>query len=116
MASGLCCLAALPTSRIRRALEWMPLIAIGQFSYSLYLVHAPMLAAAWVFFVKPLGLPSGAGLALMVFVVMPATVAASYGFHRAVERPFMRYRSWGELRAAFIAQRPALVCWLPDGR
>ena len=49
MASGLCCLAALPTSRIRRALEWMPLVAIGQFSYSLYLVHAPMLAAAWVF-------------------------------------------------------------------
>ena len=115
MASGLCCLAALPTSRTRRALEWVPLVAIGQFSYSLYLVHAPFLAAVWVFFVKPLGLVSGAGLALMVFVVMPATVAAT-GSIGLVERPFMRYRSWGELRAAFSAQRPALVRWLPDGR
>jgi len=86
VASGLCCQAALPTSRTRRALEWVPLVAIGQFSFSLYLVHASLLAAVWVFFVKPLGLPSGAGLALMVFVVMPATVAATGSIGRSSDR------------------------------
>ena len=115
VASGLCCLAALPTSRTRRALEWVPLVAIGQFSVLVVPRPCTLFGCGLVFFVKPLGLASGAGLAPMVFVVMPATVAAT-GFYRAVERPFMRYRSWGELRAAFSAQRPALVRWLPDGR
>ena len=86
VASGLCCQAALPASRTRRALEWVPLVAIGQFSFSLYLVHAPLLAAVWVFFVKPVGLASGAGLALMVFVVMPATVAATGSIGRSSDR------------------------------
>jgi peptidoglycan/LPS O-acetylase OafA/YrhL len=64
----------------------VPLVAIGQFSFSLYLVHAPLLAAVWVFFVKPVGLASGAGLALMVFVVMPATVAATGSIGRSSDR------------------------------
>jgi len=64
----------------------VPLVAIGQFSFSLYLVHAPLLAAVWVFFVKPVGLASGAGLALMVSVVMLATVAATGSIGRSRDR------------------------------
>jgi peptidoglycan/LPS O-acetylase OafA/YrhL len=95
------------TSRTRRALEWRPLVSVGRFSYSLYLVHAPLLLLAWVFVVEPLDLPSGAALATMVGVVAPVIVAVSYGFHIAVERPFLEHRSWSELRTAWARRRPA---------
>jgi len=105
VATGLAYLTARPTSRLRRTLEWRPFMAVGRFSYSLYLLHAPLLIVAWVFLVKPLGLAPGAAFALMAVLVVPAIVAASYGFHRAVELPFMEYRSWAELRAAWTAHR-----------
>jgi len=104
VASGLAYLTVRPTSRLRRSLEWRPFIAVGRFSYSLYLLHAPLLIAAWVFLVKVLHLASGEAFALMAVLVVPAIVAASYGFHRAIELPFMEHRSWAELRADWAAR------------
>jgi peptidoglycan/LPS O-acetylase OafA/YrhL len=95
------------TSRTRRALEWRPLVSRGRFSYTLYLVHAPLLLLLWVYVVEPRDLPSGAALATMIGVVAPVVVVASYGFHVAVERPFLEHRSWGELRIAWSRRRPA---------
>jgi peptidoglycan/LPS O-acetylase OafA/YrhL len=95
------------TSRTRRALERKPLLSIGRFSYSLYLVHAPLILLAWMFVVEPLDLPSGADLALMMGVVVPLIVAVSYGFYLAVERPFLEHRSWRELRGTWARRRPA---------
>ena len=95
------------TSRTRRALEHKPLLSVGRFSYSLYLIHAPVLLLAWVFMIEPLDLPSGAKLALMIGVVVPVIIAASYGFHVAVERPFIEQRSWAELRRHWERRRPA---------
>jgi peptidoglycan/LPS O-acetylase OafA/YrhL len=95
------------TSRTRRALEWRPLLSVGRFSYSLYLVHAPLLILAWVYVVGPLDLPSGAKLAMMMGLVVPAVVAVSYGFFVAVERPFLEHRSWAELRTLWARHRPA---------
>jgi hypothetical protein len=71
------------------------------------LVHAPLLLLAWVFLVEPLDLPSGAALATMVGVVVPVIVAVSYGFHMAVERPFLEHRSWSALRSTWARRRPA---------
>jgi hypothetical protein len=34
-------------------------------------------------------------------------IAASYGFHVAVERPFIEHRSWAELRRQWARRRPA---------
>jgi peptidoglycan/LPS O-acetylase OafA/YrhL len=106
-ACGLAFATRAVTSRTRRALEWRPLVSLGQFSYSLYLVHAPLVLLAWFFVVEPLDLPSGAALATMVGVVWPVIVVASYWFHVAVERPFLEHRSWGELRTAWSRRRPA---------
>jgi peptidoglycan/LPS O-acetylase OafA/YrhL len=105
-----CCLAyatGAATSRTRRALEHKPLLSVGRFSYSLYLIHAPVLLVAWVFVVEPLDLSSGAKLAVMIGVVVPAIIAASYGFHVAVERPFIEHRSGAELRKHWARRRPA---------
>ena len=105
-----CCLAfavRVATGRTRRALERKPLLSIGRFSYSLYLVHAPLILLAWTFVVEPLDLPSGANLAVMMLVVVPVIVAVSHGFYLAVERPFLEHRSWGELRGTWARRRPA---------
>ena len=105
-----CCLAyatGAATSRTRHLLEHKPLLSVGRFSYSLYLVHAPLLLVAWVFVVEPLDMPAGADLATMMGVVVPLIIAASYAFHVAVERPFIEHRSWADLRTHRARRRPA---------
>jgi peptidoglycan/LPS O-acetylase OafA/YrhL len=105
-----CCLAfavRVATGRTRRTLGWAPLQHIGRFSYSLYLVHAPLVILAWVYVFGPLDLASGIKLLLMLGVVVPAIVGVSYGFFQLVERPFLEHRSWGELRGAWRRRRPA---------
>jgi peptidoglycan/LPS O-acetylase OafA/YrhL len=105
-----CCLAFVVLaagSRTRRAFEWTPLQRIGRFSYSLYLVHAPLLLLAWVYVVEPLDVPSGAKLAAMLGLVLPVVVGLSYGFFLMVERPFLEHRSWGELRTLWARRQPA---------
>ena len=81
--------------------------SVGRFSYSLYLVHAPLILLAWMFVVEPLDLPSGAKLAVMIGMVVPLIVVVSYGFFMAVERPFLEHRSWRELRGSWARRRPA---------
>jgi peptidoglycan/LPS O-acetylase OafA/YrhL len=105
-----CCLAFLVrmnSSHTRRLFEWGPLHHAGRFSYSLYLVHAPLVILAWVYVVGPLHVASGVKLALMLGLVVPAIVAASYGFFLLVERPFLEHRSWGEMRTVWERRRPA---------
>jgi peptidoglycan/LPS O-acetylase OafA/YrhL len=105
-----CCLAFVTraaTSRTRRAFEWRPLQRIGRYSYSLYLVHAPLLLLAWVYVVEPLDVPSGAKLAAMLGIVLPGIVLVSHAFFLVVERPFLEHRSWGELRAVWGRRKPA---------
>jgi len=71
-----------------RVLERPSLVGLGRFSYSLYLMHAPVLALFYV-------LARGVGLgpvAIQVFILglaLPATVAFTYLFHLAFERPFL---------------------------
>jgi peptidoglycan/LPS O-acetylase OafA/YrhL len=73
-AAGL--LAGMATGRyvlLRRLLEWKPLVRIGIFSYSLYLIHAPLLEVAGV----------------LCFVAEPVIVLAAFLFFLVCERPFM---------------------------
>ncbi|HYP91149.1 MAG TPA: hypothetical protein VEQ59_23450, partial [Polyangiaceae bacterium] len=66
-----------------------PLVALGHFSYSLYLSHLPVLALCYLALRAAgvsgppflLGMTLGAGLASLV---------VAHGFHLLVERPFMR--------------------------
>lgn len=78
--------------RLRSALDWKPLVAVGLFSYSLYLIHAPLEQVLWQYAIDPMGLSQGAQLALMIAVGLPVVVACAYVFYRAVERPSMTMR------------------------
>jgi peptidoglycan/LPS O-acetylase OafA/YrhL len=74
-------------SRVLRA-PW--LVALGRFSYSLYLMHAPCLHLVWLG-LRTLRLSPEATFVLLVLLGGPISIAVSYGFHRAFELPFMNH-------------------------
>lgn len=77
------------TGRVHRGLSWKPLARLGVFSYSLYLVHAPLLQAIWLLLVEPFELSQGAALTVMWAVAAPLIIGLAYLFHVVAERPFM---------------------------
>jgi peptidoglycan/LPS O-acetylase OafA/YrhL len=71
-----------------RILESRPLVMLGTFSYSLYLVHYPF--QAWAsYFLTDCQFSPDHRLLLMISGVTPVILIAAYGFHLAFERPFM---------------------------
>lgn len=80
-----------PSSRLRRLFEARPLVAIGGYSYSLYLVHIPILAAL-NHAIEQSGL-SGRSAASAFFVLVCVGVTVSLLFARQFARWFeRRYR------------------------
>jgi peptidoglycan/LPS O-acetylase OafA/YrhL len=76
-----------------KILGWRPLAWIGTFSYSLYLVHSffQVAAARWILSsnVGDLANSHGKMAVVMIFLVTPVAIAASYSFHIIFERPFV---------------------------
>jgi peptidoglycan/LPS O-acetylase OafA/YrhL len=94
-AGAACLLAALSgpgRGAVKDFLQEDPVVRTGHFSYSIYLMHAPVLLVGWWYLVEPLGWTRNASFALMILVVAPAAVVFSYGFYRLVERPVMNRR------------------------
>jgi peptidoglycan/LPS O-acetylase OafA/YrhL len=82
-------LALDPAGRVTRVLSAPWLVRIGSFSYSIYLVHAPLLHLSW-FALRQLGLSDDLNFVVLAVICLPLIVVASYGFHCVFERPFMR--------------------------
>ena len=83
-------LVALSTpSRFRSFLENRWLVTLGGFSFSLYLIHAPLqhLVVEQVF--ARLKTSRDLEFPLMVLVANPLIIALAYGFNRAIERRFL---------------------------
>ena len=74
---------------------------IGHFSYSLYLIHSPLLALLYLV-VRRLHLSVNGSLLVMMVVGMPISLGCAYLFYLAFEKPFLTKRS----RAA-LPQPPA---------
>jgi peptidoglycan/LPS O-acetylase OafA/YrhL len=75
--------------RVVRILEWTPLRRLGSFSYSTYLIHAPILQLCTWSFARLTGniwLQAAAAYGLFV----PLTFALAYAFHVRFERPFQQ--------------------------
>lgn len=77
-------------SLIARTFEAKPLVFIGTFSYSLYLIHAPLLQVMWQYALVPLGFERNAQFSLLMTVGLGLVLAASYGFFLLFEAPFLR--------------------------
>ena len=90
---ALACLCALGTmgggGLPIRLLGARPLAALGSFSYSLYLMHHPVLQA--VYALRPPALDGqGPTLAWLVLLGLPAIAVVAWLFSRVFERPFLR--------------------------
>jgi peptidoglycan/LPS O-acetylase OafA/YrhL len=88
-----CLLVALASARPRplvRLLETWPLRRLGSASYSLYLIHLPILVVVYDRIVRN-RIPSGnAAFLVLAAIVLPLTIFASQVFARCFERPFQR--------------------------
>lgn len=75
-----------------RLLQSRAALALGAFSYSLYLVHFPLLSLIHAF-LRPHFAPSPLGtlerLMVLYGVGVPLCLAVGYAFHLAFERPFL---------------------------
>jgi peptidoglycan/LPS O-acetylase OafA/YrhL len=101
-ACALVVMASSPGGFLRRALSAKPLVLVGTFSYSLYLIHAPLQHVLWQYAVRPLGLPSWATFALLAGVGTPVLVGISWVFYRLCEKPFIP----GQVRDKVMVTRP----------
>ena len=73
---------------LTRLLESKPLHRLGKFSYSLYLMHFPFVALGHLG-MRAMGWGAVTRMVLMLFVVVPVTMALCYAFYRFFERPFV---------------------------
>ncbi len=70
-----------------RILALSPVVMLGTFSYSLYLIHAPLVDLAGAALRDA---HAGVALSATVWgVLLVAIVALAYGFYRVLERPFL---------------------------
>ncbi|WP_240506868.1 acyltransferase family protein [Thermoactinospora rubra] len=97
-------LATMRSDRLRALFEVRFLRWTGRFSYSVYLVHAPILGIVWQFGVVPLGLSPVPAFLAIVLAGTPAIILGSWLFAQAFEEPVLRHRSWGALRAALVTR------------
>jgi peptidoglycan/LPS O-acetylase OafA/YrhL len=81
-------------------LDTRPVRSLGSFSYSLYLLHAPIVVAFAQKVVQPhiaVGVP---GFLVTLGVGVPLSLVAARLFAAVFELPFQRHKSWPALRAA----------------
>lgn len=93
---------AMAQGRIRwlaSLLALRPLALLGSFAFSLYLIHAPVLAMITAYVVQPSGLGTLESLLLLLLAGCPASIAAAYAFFLVCERPFLTIRSLRQLAA-----------------
>jgi peptidoglycan/LPS O-acetylase OafA/YrhL len=108
-------LAAIGAGRARRvgaAIDVRPIRSLGGFSYSLYLIHAPIVVAVAALVVRP---RTGQGvdtLLAMLVIAVPLALVVSRLFAAVFDLPFQRHKSW----SALLAAAKNRFRWLLGGR
>lgn len=90
---------------LRAALSWRPLVAMGEFAFSLYLVHAPILSLVSVHFIEPNGWTGDTAFWILLAVGVPLAVLMSFVFFLLFERPFLSVRTWADFVQGFDRKR-----------
>jgi peptidoglycan/LPS O-acetylase OafA/YrhL len=92
-------LAANTTSPLRdRTLGSRPLLVLGSFSYSLYLVHAPIVEGMQRWVIGPIADTRGANFVLLLAIALPVVLALAYFFFLVFEKPFLDRRDLASLK------------------
>jgi len=73
---------------VNRFLSSKPMLELGNMSYSIYLMHSPLLALGNLLLL-PLAFSAGIQATLMYLVVLPLALVISRAFHVLIERRFM---------------------------
>jgi len=81
-----------PAGISKSILQWGPLYLVGTFSYSLYLLHAPVIQIVWQLVIHPLHLSGLAGFLTLLAIAIPACIGVAWLFFLIFERPFMSSR------------------------
>lgn len=88
----------------RSWLRWRPLVALGEWSFAFYLIHATIIYAL----LELLG-HQNAGMprtAVWLVVLLGASILAAWTLHRFIERPLeRRLRAWQDTRRQARAER-----------
>jgi peptidoglycan/LPS O-acetylase OafA/YrhL len=74
---------------LRRALSWPVWTGLGGFSYSLYLIHAPLLQVVWQYWAALVFRDPLSRFLATVFGGVPLIVGASWVFYQYCERPYL---------------------------
>ena len=85
--------------------------SLGSCSYSLYLTHAPIVAAVSLGLVGGRVTPGTPMFFVLVAILLPVTVCFAQMFATAFELPFQRHHGWIPLRQAMSAR---LCRWRRD--
>jgi peptidoglycan/LPS O-acetylase OafA/YrhL len=95
-------------SVVTNALSWKPLVFIGTFSYSVYLIHAPLLQILWQYVLRPAHVGRSAMFVALMIPGALVVLAASNLFFRILEEPFMGQSGRkAALRSQSLAQKVA---------
>ena len=87
-----------------RFLDTRPIRSLGGFSYSLYLIHAPVIVAVSSLIVVPLVGHGLLAFAIALLVGVPSALVAARLFAAVFDLPFQRHKSWPALGAAIRAR------------
>ncbi len=79
--------AVAPHGKVVRALSWKPIVALGGFSYSLYLMHHPILQL--LYSIRPASVADSPAIFWYLLALMPIVLMVSKLFSLAFEKPFM---------------------------
>jgi peptidoglycan/LPS O-acetylase OafA/YrhL len=90
VACVLCALAQDRLAWLNRALSWRPLVFIGSFSYSIYLIHAPLLQVVWEYVVMPWQQARVDAFLTLWAISLPLVLISAYGLFLVAERPVVR--------------------------
>lgn len=91
-----------------KAMRWRPIVALGEWSYAFYLVHATVIYAAIALFGRQTG--GWRSAVLWAAIVLTVSLVLAWALHVGVERPLeRRLRAWQENRRRAAAQRAVLA-------
>lgn len=74
---------------IIKALNWQPLVLVGTFSYSLYLIHPPLLQLISKFILIPMHFDVFTSTCIMIVISAPVSLFTAYLFFLLFEKPFL---------------------------